>query len=100
MAITPEGIVRVLRFSFDMPLGSHAAVNVSGATPLKASFPMDVTLAGIVTVVKPVQPENALFPIVVTPEGISISCNEVHPAKRFSAIVSPSPVKVTRSNFV
>ena len=40
--------------------------------PLNAKYPMEVTLLGIVTEVKPLQPENALFPIEVTPFGIVI----------------------------
>ena len=94
MAVTPEGIIRVLRFSFDMPLGSHAAVNVSGATPLKASFPMEVTLAGIVTEVKPLQPKNADSPMVVMPEGI---VKEVKPEHRANV---QDPISVTLSGIV
>ena len=56
MVVTPSGIIKVLRFSVDIPLGIHAAVSVSGATPSNAAPPMEVTLEGIVTEVKPVQP--------------------------------------------
>ena len=41
--------------------------------PEKALFPMLVTLLGIVTVVRPVQFLNALLPIVVTPFGTTYS---------------------------
>ena len=34
--------------------------------PLKASFPIDVTLLGMVIDVRPEQPEKAAFPIDVT----------------------------------
>jgi hypothetical protein len=59
---------------------------------------MKVTPSGIVTEVKLEQPENAPSPIEVTPSGMLIACSDAHPAKKFSAIVSLSPVKVTRSN--
>ena len=52
MEVTPSGIVTVLRLSFDMPSGIHAAVSVFGATPSNACHPMEVTLEGIVTEVK------------------------------------------------
>ena len=61
---------------------------------------MEVTPSGIVTDVKLEQPRNARAPIKVTPSGMLIACKEAHPEKRFSAIVSLSPVKVTRSNVV
>ena len=49
-----------------------------------ALYPMLVTLSGIVTLVRPLQPENALSPMLTTPDGITIS---VRP------YVSPMPVK-------
>ena len=56
MVVTPSGIVRERKFSPDMPLGKNGAVSPVGATPEKASFPIVVTLEGIVTLVKPLQP--------------------------------------------
>ena len=40
---------------------------------------MSVTLSGIVTLVKPVQPENAKFPMVITPLGIVTLVKPVQP---------------------
>ena len=38
--------------------------------PSNASYPMEVTLFGIVTEVKPLQPLNAQLPMEVTPVGM------------------------------
>ena len=59
MEVTPSGIINVLRLSPDIPSGSHAAVNISGATPENALEPMEVTLEGIATEVKFEQALNA-----------------------------------------
>ena len=41
---------------------------------------MFVTLAGIVTLVKPLQPENAKFPIFITLFGILTPVKSLHPS--------------------
>ena len=56
MEVTPTGIITVVRFSVDIPFGTQAAVNTSGATPSNAQSPMAVTLEGIVTEVNELQP--------------------------------------------
>ena len=85
--VAPSGIITVLRLSFDIPLGNHAAVKVVGATPLNALLPMEVTLEGIVTEVNPLQPLNAESPIVVTLEGIITVVKPEQPENAESPIV-------------
>ena len=46
------------------------AKEVSPVQPENAPSPMEVTLAGMVTLVSPVQPENAPLPMEVTLEGM------------------------------
>ena len=41
--------------------------------PANASYPILVTLSGIVTLVRLVHPKNALYPILVTLSGIVYS---------------------------
>ena len=48
---------------------------------------MNSTESGKTISVKPIQSENACFPIVVTELGISISLKDEHPAKAESPIV-------------
>ena len=40
---------------------------------------MLVTLSGIVTLVKPLHPENALLPMLVTLSGIAILLKSIYP---------------------
>ena len=61
---------------------------------LKASFPMLVTLSGIVTDVRPVQPEKAAYPTLVTLSGIVTDVRPVQPEKALF------PILVTLSGIV
>ena len=80
MAVTPSGIVSEVKFVVDIPLGKNDAVKVSGATSKKASLPTEVTLVGISTETKEVQPEKASSPIAVTGKP-AISAGSVrHPS--------------------
>ena len=55
--------------------------------PENASWPIDVTLSGIVTLVSPVQPENAESPILVTLPSVGITL-ALHPAINVLVAVS------------
>ena len=61
---------------------------VKPVQPEKALIPMLVTLLGIVTEVKPVQPEKALIPMLVTLLGISIEVKPLQYRKAPPAIDS------------
>ena len=58
-------------------------------TKPKAERPIEVTLLGIVTVVKPVQPSKAHIPIEVTLLGIVTVVKPVQPSK------AERPIEVT-----
>ena len=55
---------------------------------------MDVTESGIITLVNPVHPENALSPMDVTESGIITLVNPVHPENALS------PMDVTEFGIV
>ena len=56
--------------------------------PENAELPMVVTLAGIATLVRPLQPENAEAPIFVTEPGIVTDARPLQPEN------APSPIPV------
>ena len=58
--------------------------------PLNALFPMFVTPLPIVTLIKPLQPENALSPMLVTQSGITTSPSTVA-TRIFPSAVSNKP---------
>ena len=60
---------------------------------LNASFPMLVTLFGIVTLVSPMQPENACSQMFVTLFGIVTLVRFMHPANaEFPMLPTPSGI--------
>ena len=62
--------------------------------PENALAPMLVTLEGIVMLLKPAQPENALAPMLVTLEGIVMLIKPVQPWNALAGILFP-PVIIT-----
>ena len=67
---------------------------VKPVQPENASYPMLVTLFGIVILVKPVQPENAQFPILVPPVITTVfseAGTELVPPKITLKLISPVP---------
>ena len=56
--------------------------------PEKAESPIEVTLEGIVTLVKPLQPEKAYSPIDVTLEGKVTLVKPLQFSKAYSPITS------------
>lgn len=65
-------------------------MDVKPVQPEKADPPIVVTEVGISMEVKPVQPENAITPISVTEDGISMAVKLVQPKK-----MAPPPIRVT-----
>ena len=60
MLVTLLGIVTLIGWLLFKPDGKYGAVRLITFTqPENAYFPMLVTLAGIVTLASPLQPENA-----------------------------------------
>ena len=68
----PSGITSVVKLSVEISasVGKWLAINVCTFTPLNAFVPTEVTLSGKVNVTNEVHPEKASLPIVITLEGI------------------------------
>ena len=85
------GVVALFKF----PIKGRV-IEVSPLHPLKAEFPMLVTLSGTMILVSPLQPLKAEFPMLVTLEGIVILVIALQPLKASAfTVVTGNPLLYT-----